>query len=235
MARQVLLHLPDFPKPFDVFTDASDYQLGGVIVQDNFPVAFYSRKLNSAQRNYTTMEKELLSIVETATHHRGILFGFKVNFHSGHKKLSFESFKSERVRRWRLLLEEFDYTFKYTPSKDNVVADMVSRYPIINVNEQAVHEMNNIDEDDEFPLDFKVISHHQTRDNMLKQSMIANPKLYQTKFVNNTNFSRTKLSYHRHLFNLWYRGTMIISITLESSVILKRLIYILLVKDFAEL
>jgi len=46
--------------------------------------------------------------------------------------------------------------------------------------------MNNIDEDDEFPLDFKVISHHQTRDNMLKQSMIANPKPYQTKFVNNT-------------------------------------------------
>jgi len=75
--------------------------------------------------------------------------------------------------------------FKYTPGKDNVVADMVSRYPIINVNEQAVHEMNNIDEDDEFPLDFKVISHHQITNNMLKQSMIANPKLYQTKFVNN--------------------------------------------------
>ena len=58
MARQVLLHFPDFFKPFDVFTDASDYQLGGVIVQDNFLVAFYSRKLNSAQRNYTTMEEE---------------------------------------------------------------------------------------------------------------------------------------------------------------------------------
>jgi len=63
---------------------------------------------------------------------------------------------------------------------------MVSRYPIINVNEQSVHEMNNIDEDTEFPFDFKVISHHQTKDNMLKQSMTANPKLYQTKFVNNT-------------------------------------------------
>lgn len=118
MARQILHHFPDFSKPFDVFTDASDYQLGGVIVQDNFPVAFYSRKLNSAQRNYTTMEKELLSIVETTTHHRGILFGFKVNFHFDHKNLSFESFKSERVR-----LEEFDHTFKYTPGKDNVVAE----------------------------------------------------------------------------------------------------------------
>ena len=231
MARQVLLHFPDFFKPFDVLTDASDYQLGGVIVQDNFPVAFYSRKLNSAQCNYTTMEKELLSIIETATHHRDILFGFKVNFHSDHKNLSFENFKSERVRRWRLLLEEFDYTFKYTPGKDNVVADMISRYPIINVNEQAVHEMNNIDEDDEFPLDSKVISHHQTRDNMLMQSMIANPKPTRpsSSTTPSCSFSRTKLSYHRHLFNL------IMSITLEFSVLLRRLICILLVRDFAEL
>ena len=55
-ARQILLHFPDYTKPFHVYTDASKYQLGGVIVQDDFPVAFYSRKLNSAQRNYTTIE-----------------------------------------------------------------------------------------------------------------------------------------------------------------------------------
>ena len=99
MARQILLHFPDLSKSFDVYTDASDYQLGGVIIEDNFPVAFYSRKLNAAQGNYTTMKKELLSIVETATYHRGILFGFKIKFHSNHKNLSFENFKSERVRR----------------------------------------------------------------------------------------------------------------------------------------
>jgi len=97
MSRQILLHFSDFTKPFDVYTDASDYQLGGVIVQSGFPVAFYSRKLNSAQRNYTTMEKELLYIVETAEHHRGILWGFPVRFHSDHKNLSFENFNSERV------------------------------------------------------------------------------------------------------------------------------------------
>jgi len=57
MGRQVLLHYPDFSKPFDIYTDASAYQLGGVITQDDFPIAFYSRKLNSAQQNYTTMEK----------------------------------------------------------------------------------------------------------------------------------------------------------------------------------
>ena len=56
------------------------------------------------------MEKELLSTVETAVYHRDILLGFKFNFHSAHKHLSFENFKLERVRRWRLILEEYDYT-----------------------------------------------------------------------------------------------------------------------------
>ena len=92
MARKVLLTYPNFSKPFDIFTDASDYQLGGVITQDGLPIAFYSRKLNNAQRNYTTMEKELLSIVETAETHRNILLGFKCIFHSDHKNLSFENF-----------------------------------------------------------------------------------------------------------------------------------------------
>ena len=63
------------------------------------------------------MEKELLLKVETAIYHRGILFGFNVRFHSDHKNLSFENFKSERVRRWRLLLEEFNFEFQYTPGK----------------------------------------------------------------------------------------------------------------------
>lgn len=185
IARQVLLHFPDFTKPFDVFTDASDYQLGGVIVQDNFPVAFYSRKLNSAQRNYTTMEKELLSIVETAVHHRGILFGFHICFHSDHKNLSFDNFQSERVRRWRLLLEEFDYEFKYTPGKDNMVADMISRYPIIQVNEKTVEHMNNVEEDPEFPLCFDTISNHQSSDQQLQQRMKQHPESYAERFVHN--------------------------------------------------
>jgi RNase H-like domain found in reverse transcriptase len=58
IAFQVLLKYPDFSMPFDIYTDASDYQLGAVISQNEWPIAFYSRKLNSAQINYTIMEKE---------------------------------------------------------------------------------------------------------------------------------------------------------------------------------
>ena len=65
MSDETILAYPDFNKPFHVCTDASDYHLGAVIMQDNEPLAFYSQKLTSAQKNCTTGEQELLSIVET--------------------------------------------------------------------------------------------------------------------------------------------------------------------------
>ena len=62
IAKETILAYPDFNLPFDVHTDASDRQLGAVISQNGKTLAFYSRKLNSAQRNYTTTERELLFI-----------------------------------------------------------------------------------------------------------------------------------------------------------------------------
>ena len=57
IARETLLAYPDFNKKFTIYTDASDFQLGAVIMQEGKPLSFYSRKLTSAQRNYTTTEK----------------------------------------------------------------------------------------------------------------------------------------------------------------------------------
>jgi hypothetical protein len=63
---EILLCYPDFNKPFDLDTDASDHQLGAVIMQDKKPIAVYLQKLNTAQKRYTTTERyrELLSAIE---------------------------------------------------------------------------------------------------------------------------------------------------------------------------
>jgi hypothetical protein len=64
IGTEVLLCYSDFNKPvlFHLYTDASDHQLGEVITQDKKPIAFYSRKLNTVQKRYTTTKrnKELL-------------------------------------------------------------------------------------------------------------------------------------------------------------------------------
>ena len=65
IARDVVLAYPDFSKTFVLYTDAFKRQLGAVITQDNRPIAFFSRQLNSAQQKYSITELELLSIVET--------------------------------------------------------------------------------------------------------------------------------------------------------------------------
>ena len=77
MAQAVMIRYPDHNLPFHVYTDASDSQLGAVIMQNGAPVAFYSRTLNAAKRNNSVVEKELLSIVETLREYRTMLFGCK--------------------------------------------------------------------------------------------------------------------------------------------------------------
>ena len=73
ISRETLLVYAHFNKPFVIHTDATKVQLGIVISQDNKTIAFYSRKLNTALINYTTTERELLSIGETLMEFRNIL------------------------------------------------------------------------------------------------------------------------------------------------------------------
>jgi RNase H-like domain found in reverse transcriptase len=75
LAKNAFLWYLDHNKRFDIYCDASDLQLGAAILQEGMLVALYSRKLNSAQRNYTVGEKELLSIVETLKEFHTMLYG----------------------------------------------------------------------------------------------------------------------------------------------------------------
>ena len=109
--------LENFNKEFHIYTDASDYQLGAVIMQSNKPLAFYSRKLNSAQRRYTTGEQELLSIVETLKEFRTLLLGQKIIVHTDHKNIIYGNLSNDRIARWRLLLEEYGPEYVHMQAK----------------------------------------------------------------------------------------------------------------------
>ena len=115
--------------PFNIHMDATDRQLGVVISQDRKPLALYSRKLSCVQRNYSTTEQDLFSIVETLKEFRNVLLGQIIKVHTDHKNLVHESElkTSQRVMRWRLLLEEFGPVYIKGPK--NVVADALSRLP----------------------------------------------------------------------------------------------------------
>ncbi|KAL0317578.1 UNVERIFIED_CONTAM: Gag-pol polyprotein [Sesamum angustifolium] len=63
MVIDPVLALPDMSKSFVVETDASDFILGGVLMQDRHPVAFEIRKLKNVERHYPVHEKELLVVV----------------------------------------------------------------------------------------------------------------------------------------------------------------------------
>ena len=108
-----MLNYPNFSKEFEIHTDASDKQLGAVIAQDGKPVAFYSRRLSSAQEKYTVTERELLAIVETLKEFRNILLGQRIVVHTDHQNLTYKTFNTDKVLRWRFILEEYGPNLRY--------------------------------------------------------------------------------------------------------------------------
>jgi hypothetical protein len=144
IVTEVILCYPDCDKPihFHLYTDASDHQLGAVIMKTKKPISFYSRKCNTAQKRYTTTERdrELLSVIKTYKEYKNILLGHHVSIivFTDHKNNTFNGFKdSDRAFRWLLLLEEYGVTFEYLPGKKNIVADVFIR-------ESAIHLKSGI-------------------------------------------------------------------------------------------
>jgi hypothetical protein len=189
ISQEVLLRFPDFTKPFDIHTDASDLQLGAVISQSNHPLAFYSRKLSPTQQRYTTSERELLSIVETLKEFRNILLGRIINVFTDHSNLIKPDtvFQSNRLMRWRLLIEEFSPIFHYIPGHQNVVADALSRLdtnnnqPIDDLSDEAMADAFALDvhaDDVPFPLCAQYLATAQRKDKELLSLSKSHPAYF---------------------------------------------------------
>ena len=83
--------------------------------------------MNSAQKYYSTTEKELLSIVANIKEFRNIILEHQITVYTDHKNLTNKMFNIERVMRWRLILEEFRPELKYIKGEKNVLANDLSR------------------------------------------------------------------------------------------------------------
>ena len=124
-----VLVMPDFSKPFEVVCDASITGIGAVLLQSGRPVAFESKKLSSAERNYTTGEQELLAVVHAMRTWRCYLEGVEFTMVTDHNPLVYLQTQpnlSRRQVRWSEYLQAFRFRWQYRPGRINV-ADPLSR------------------------------------------------------------------------------------------------------------
>ncbi|GJZ68670.1 putative nucleotidyltransferase, ribonuclease H [Tanacetum coccineum] len=128
--EEPVLRLPDVTMPFELHTDASDFAIGGVLMQDGHPIAFESWKLNETERKYTVQEKEMMAVVYCLRIWRHYLLGSRFVIKTDNIATSyFQTQKklSPKQARWQDFLAEFDYQLEYKSGKANVVADALSR------------------------------------------------------------------------------------------------------------
>ena len=130
ITREPVLALPDHSKSYEIHTDASDFAIGGVLMQAGHPIAFESRKLNDAERRYTVQEKEMTAIVHCLRTWRHYILGSPFVVKTDNVATSYFQTQrklSPKQARWQDFLAEFDFTLEYKPGTTNAVADALSR------------------------------------------------------------------------------------------------------------
>lgn len=121
-----------------VETDASDFAIGACLAQFDpmakafRPVAFYSRKMTPAERNYDIYDKEMLAIVDAVREWRVYLEGakFTIDIVTDYKNLQYfltTKALNRRQARWAEMLGSYDFTISYRPGNQNTKADLLSR------------------------------------------------------------------------------------------------------------
>ena len=140
-SSELLIHY-DPERKLVLHCDASPYGIGAVLshVSDDEtdrPVAFTSRSLSKAERNYSQIEREALAIIYAVKKFHQYLYGRHFHLVTDHKPLlgllsegkPIPSMCAARMQRWALLLASYDYTLEYRKGIHNGNADCLSRLP----------------------------------------------------------------------------------------------------------
>jgi hypothetical protein len=142
-----VLILPDPYKTYTIRTDASRAGIGAVLLQQQTsdrnstfnsptykPVAFASRSLKPAEKNYSAIELEALAIWWSITQKfRTYIEGQQFILQTDHKpllSLMKKPYHNARIERWMTMLQQYDMVIQHISGKDNTTADALSRYPV---------------------------------------------------------------------------------------------------------
>jgi hypothetical protein len=131
-----VLAVPIWDIPFVLTTDWSKQAIGAMLTQvqpdtdDEHPIAYASRLLIAAERNYAPTEGECLALVWAVHNFRYCLHGHHFMVSTDHKALEWLNtarFTNSKLERWAMKLLEFDFIVQYIKGETNVVADYMSR------------------------------------------------------------------------------------------------------------
>ena len=129
------LYFVDHSLPVILETDASDYGIGAYLYQVRTdgdstiqePIAFMSRTLQGAQKNWSTIEKECYAIFMALREWEYLLRDVSFTIRTDHKNLRYLNTNTQKVVRWKLAIQEFNFHVEYLAGPENVVADALSR------------------------------------------------------------------------------------------------------------
>ena len=140
LTSEPVLRLPDFEKPFIIYTDASGYALGCILAQysdegNEHVIAYGSRLLKGAEVHYGITEKECLAVIYGVKQFRVYVYGTKFKIITDHAALAWLMNITDptgRVARWAIYLQAFDFEIVHRKGLVHSNVDTLSRPVLAN-------------------------------------------------------------------------------------------------------